>query len=41
MSLCELLDNDIPGHLITKIAFEGSTTEEMRFSDGHIKHIKA
>ncbi len=33
MSLCELLDNDIPGQLITKIAFEGSTTEEMRFSD--------
>ncbi|XP_048014749.1 hereditary hemochromatosis protein homolog isoform X2 [Megalobrama amblycephala] len=30
---CEVLDNDKPGQMITKFAFEGSTTEEMRFID--------
>uniref|UniRef100_A0A671SX32 Ig-like domain-containing protein n=1 Tax=Sinocyclocheilus anshuiensis TaxID=1608454 RepID=A0A671SX32_9TELE len=36
LSLCEVLENDKPGQLITKIAFEGSTTDEMRFFDGTI-----
>ncbi|KAL0169110.1 hypothetical protein M9458_033706, partial [Cirrhinus mrigala] len=36
LSLCEMLDNDKPGQLITKIAFEGSTTDEMRFFDDTI-----
>lgn len=33
MSHCELWDNDKPGQMISKIAFSGSTTDEMRFYD--------
>ncbi|CAM4734228.1 unnamed protein product [Leuciscus chuanchicus] len=34
LGLCELLDKDKPGHFIFKIAFNGSTSEEMRYFDG-------
>uniref|UniRef100_A0A671SPA4 Si:dkey-52p2.5 n=1 Tax=Sinocyclocheilus anshuiensis TaxID=1608454 RepID=A0A671SPA4_9TELE len=33
MSHCELWDNDKPGQMISKFAFSGSTTDEMRFYD--------
>ncbi|XP_051741118.1 hereditary hemochromatosis protein homolog isoform X2 [Ctenopharyngodon idella] len=33
MGLCEVSDNDKPGQMITKIAFDGSTTDEIRFID--------
>ncbi|XP_048015322.1 hereditary hemochromatosis protein homolog isoform X2 [Megalobrama amblycephala] len=33
LTLCEVLDKDKPGQMITKTAFEGSTTEEMCFID--------
>ncbi|CAM4734232.1 unnamed protein product [Leuciscus chuanchicus] len=38
LGLCEMLDNDKPGQLITKIAFNGSTTDEMRFFDDMFTH---
>lgn len=34
MVLCEQLDNDKPGQMITKNAFRGSTVDELRFFDG-------
>ncbi len=34
MVLCEQLDNDKPGQMITKNAFRGSTIDELRFFDG-------
>ncbi|XP_067293014.1 zinc-alpha-2-glycoprotein-like [Pseudorasbora parva] len=33
MSHCELWDNDKPGQMISKFAFNGSTTDEMRLYD--------
>ncbi|XP_051741107.1 hereditary hemochromatosis protein homolog isoform X6 [Ctenopharyngodon idella] len=38
LTLCEVLDNDKPGQMITKFAFEGSTTEEMRFIDNTLTY---
>ncbi|XP_048015340.1 major histocompatibility complex class I-related gene protein-like isoform X2 [Megalobrama amblycephala] len=38
LSLCEVSDNDKPGQMITKIAFEGSTTDEIRFIDDTLTH---
>lgn len=34
LGLCELLDNNKPGHFILKNAFSGSTADEMRYFDG-------
>ncbi|RXN38180.1 major histocompatibility complex class I-related gene protein-like [Labeo rohita] len=36
--LCDISDNDKPGQLITKVAFQGSTTDEMRFFDDTITY---
>lgn len=34
MGLCDQLDNDKPGQMITRNAFRGSTIDELRFFDG-------
>ncbi|XP_073688296.1 major histocompatibility complex class I-related gene protein-like [Garra rufa] len=34
MGLCEQMDNDKPGQMITRNAFRGSTIDELRFFDG-------
>ncbi|XP_043084442.1 major histocompatibility complex class I-related gene protein-like isoform X2 [Puntigrus tetrazona] len=38
MGFCELLDNDVPGRLITKNAFSGSTTEQLLYFDGRFTY---
>ncbi|XP_067236764.1 H-2 class I histocompatibility antigen, D-D alpha chain-like [Chanodichthys erythropterus] len=38
MGLCEVSDNDKPGQMITRIAFDGSTTYEMSFIDNTLTH---
>lgn len=38
MGLCEASDNNKPGQMIIKIAFDGSTTDEIRFIDDTFRY---